>query len=335
MLNEVGFSRDHSGSMYGFKTKAAKDFNAQIHSVREGAHAGGIDALVSVVECGGGIRTVYAHQPVHMIPKMSSAQYRASGGTPLFDSIGKLIEMFQNTPRADDPDTSFLIMIITDGEENSSARWRYKLDAKIKELTKTDRWTFVWRVPVGYKQNLISQFDVPEGNVFEWETTDAGFAQAEAATQAGFSNYYAGVARGVKSTSTFFVNVDAKVMKKAISSGVLHDISDQVNIVACHGEQEIKPFVSTYFKRDYVKGCAFYQLNKTETIQADKEIAVRDLSNGKVYSGYEARDLLGLPHGDSCKVKPGDKAGFEIFVQSNSVNRKLMDKQQVLVWWRA
>lgn len=337
MKNFVGFVRDHSGSMFGFRKQAAADYNSNVHDLKEGSMASGLDTVVSVVECGGSISTVVANVPVHNLERLTTSGYRAQGGTPLFDAVGKLIDMFENTPDINDPDVSFLIMIITDGEENQSVRWKNRLKGKIQELTKTDRWTFVWRVPLNYKAQLVMEFGIPEGNVFEWDTNDTSggsFERATVVTSAGVQNYYSGLKAGVRSTKKFFkVDVNPKTMKKAIAAGDLDDVSSQVNIVACHGEQEISPFVSTYFNKPYKRGCAYYQLTKKETIQPRKKIAVRDLSNGKVFAGDQARDLLGLPDGEYITIAPGHKAGFEIFVQSGSVNRKLMDKQQVLVWW--
>ncbi len=45
----------------------------------------------------------------------------------------------------------------------------------------------------------------------------------------------------------------------------------------------------------YLIGHAYYQLTKTETIQPQKNIAVLELKTSKVYTGRQARDVLGLP----------------------------------------
>ena len=45
----------------------------------------------------------------------------------------------------------------------------------------------------------------------------------------------------------------------------------------------------------YRTGGAFYQLSKSEKIQARKQIAVLEKKTDRVYTGPEARALLGLP----------------------------------------
>jgi hypothetical protein len=73
----------------------------------------------------------------------------------------------------------------------------------------------------------------------------------------------------------------------------------------------------------YRQGSTFYQLVKTENIQPQKEVAVKDKANGKLYSGRAARQLLGLPDAHA-RVAPTQHPNYDIFVQSTSSNRKLV-----------
>jgi hypothetical protein len=49
----------------------------------------------------------------------------------------------------------------------------------------------------------------------------------------------------------------------------------------------------------YRLGSGYYQLTKTELIQAGKAIAVRHKASGRVYTGANARAMLGLPDAES------------------------------------
>jgi hypothetical protein len=77
-------------------------------------------------------------------------------------------------------------------------------------------------------------------------------------------------------------------------------------------------------------GDAFYELVKTERVQADKEIAVVENNTNKVFVGDGARHLLGLPD-HVVTVKPGMNPEYTIFVQSNSLNRHLPHGSQVML----
>ena len=81
------------------------------------------------------------------------------------------------------------------------------------------------------------------------------------------------------------------------------------------------------------RGAAFYLLMKPENeVQDHKQIAIRDKKTGVIYSGVNARQMLGLPYHGTVKVVPGNHGGYDIFIQSTSVNRKLVKGTQVLYW---
>lgn len=337
MKNYVGISRDHSGSMGNIALAAGRDYNDNIASLKEGATEHGIDTIVSVVKCGAGrpakvVREV-VNSNVQVLQPIKDREYIADGNsTPLFDSVGDLIEQLQAVPDADDINVSFVVMVITDGEENSSQKWTgQSISRKIKELQATDRWTFVFRVPRGYARNLTS-YGIPAGNILEWDQTDRGVQAASAATRSAVKSFYAARATGVKSTDKFYADL-SKVTLKEVKQELV-DISGQVNVyvvAAVNNGVQIRDFVEAQGVT-FSKGCAFYQLSKTEEVQDYKQIAIRDKKQGAVYSGFSARDMLGLPHTGTCKLAPGQHGQYEIFIQSTSVNRKLVKDTNVLVW---
>ena len=87
--------------------------------------------------------------------------------------------------------------------------------------------------------------------------------------------------------------------------------------------QDIKSFVldsGATFKI----GKGFYELTKSEEVQERKEIVLKDKVTGDLFSGKDARNIVGLPYGTRGKLTriPGFK--YDVFVQSTSVNRKLI-----------
>lgn len=83
-----------------------------------------------------------------------------------------------------------------------------------------------------------------------------------------------------------------------------------------------------------LKGAAFYQLTKAEkNVQSWKYILIRRKGSGEVYAGREdVRRMLGLPVGVDVGVNPGNHGDYDIFVQSASVNRKLVRGTDVVYW---
>jgi hypothetical protein len=77
-------------------------------------------------------------------------------------------------------------------------------------------------------------------------------------------------------------------------------------------------------------GRGFYQFTKTSTIQAHKEILLMEKETGDLFTGVQARQLLGLPCGMDVRVKPEYLAKYIPFVQSTSSNRKLLEGTKFL-----
>jgi len=92
-----------------------------------------------------GIDTVYESKPVADVPALV---LEPRGGTPLLDAVGDAVtslgKRLAAKPEAERPG-SVVVLIITDGEENSSTRFT---KAQVKELverqTTTYKWSFIY-----------------------------------------------------------------------------------------------------------------------------------------------------------------------------------------------
>jgi hypothetical protein len=71
-------------------------------------------------------------------------------------------------------------------------------------------------------------------------------------------------------------------------------------------------------------GRGFYEFTKTETIQGHKEIILQDRKSGDFFEGEKAREMLGLPIGETARIRPTALEKYAVFVQSTSANRKLI-----------
>ena len=345
MKQYIGFVRDHSVSMSTLASGAAKDYNSNVEAIRKEAERHQLDTIVSTVKCGvpgpsrdgwrrGYVEREVVNSSVHMLQPIKPRDYDTQGGsTPLFDSIGELIEIMKKVPDVDEKDVSFLVIAITDGEENDSVDWLApKLTKEIKRLQGTDRWTFTFRVPRGYGWHL-RDLGVPSGNILEWEQTEAGLRGSTTRTIDSVGNYFTARKRGVSSSKSFYADL------RDVTTGDLRkslgNITSQVEEYPVkHAGSEIRTFCEFNIcgGGKYIKGAAFYELTKPETVQNYKMIVVWDKVSAKFYGGVEARTMLGLPDLGEVRLRPGDHGQCDIFVQSTSVNRKLV-KGTRLIWW--
>lgn len=327
----LGIGRDHSGSMHSITRPAMRDFNETVASVASSSAATNQETIASVILFGvsGGPRFETVLTPIQNIPVLTS--YDSHGNTPLLDATGDLINHFEQIAKVD-PTAAFVIMMITDGEEYGSHRWRPNtLLDKIRQLQATDRWTFVFRVPKGYARKLTSQFGIPAGNILEWDQSERGVVEATAQTKSAFTDYFQARSLGATSTNKFYTNlkdVDVKTIQAS-----LVDISAHVRLMLTSAKEVIKPFCEAQTGKPFVKGAAFYQLTKTEPeVQDYKKVVIRHKVTGAVYGGPAARDLLGLPQHGMSFVKPGDHGDYDIYIQSTSINRVLPPGTQLLYW---
>ena len=332
MKNYIGLVNDHSGSMSYVSAQAIKDYNSNIESIKNAANTEQMDTVVSVVGFGTNTprniqRQVVVSNP-HVLRPIGS--WECYGKTPMYDGIGEMIDLLQSLPDAEDPNVSFLVMITTDGAENSSKKYHPNtLKKLIQQVTDTGRWSFAIRVPKGTNKTYFTSLGIPEGNIQEWDVSAKGMAVSTVQTQAAVSSYFRARSSGATSSSAFYADASN------VNVAALEDISNKVSLYVVPLDKtgiEIREFILKH-RMEYLKGSAFYQLTKTESkVSHTKQILVRDRATGKIFAGKEARKMIGLPDDRNARLHPGDHKNFDLFIQSESVNRKLVGGTGVIYW---
>ena len=82
--------------------------------------------------------------------------YSPNGMTALYDAIGKSVTKIQDIAKKEieKDEATVVVVIITDGYENSSTEFRYEqIQSMIKELEKSENWTF------SYLSNTLNAVD--------------------------------------------------------------------------------------------------------------------------------------------------------------------------------
>lgn len=135
---------DESGSMGNVKSDTIGGFNSFLETHQK---LGG-DAKLTLVKFDTKYSIVNNGTPVQDVLKLDKDTYYPGGMTALLDAVGKTIDevgkRLSGTPEDERPE-KVMVMIITDGEENSSKE--YTLDQvrnKIKEQQDTWKWEFVF-----------------------------------------------------------------------------------------------------------------------------------------------------------------------------------------------
>lgn len=333
MKNYISFINDHSGSMASLANAAKEDFNANITAVKEAATREMLDTVVSVAEVGlndGFPISVMVSNPHVLKPKTN---WPTPGGTPLWSVTLNLLKMLVALPDANRDTVSFLVMMTTDGQATDGEQARLRLKEAMQPLVASGRWSFVVRVPAGaskHYHNQLIDLGISEGNIQEWDTTVAGMAASTQKTTQAMGQFFSQRSTGVKASGSFYADA-SQVNLAALEELPQKEYSLYV-VPAVDNGIEIRPFILRH-RMEHLYGSAFYQLTKTEPkVQHNKQVLVRDRATGKVFHGKSARSMIGLPDDRNARLHPGDHKNFDIFIQSNSINRKLVGGTGVLYW---
>lgn len=331
IVNYIGFSLDHSGSMQGVTRQAMRDFNENIGIMRDKNSELDQDTFITVNKCGvASNKNEFSLVGVRVEQVSDLTRYEASGNTPLYDSIGDLIDNMKSSRQHEEGDNvSYLIMVITDGEENASRTWgAYSLKKEIERLQASGNWSFVFRVPYGQKDRIVYNLGVPSANVIEWDgRTESSLAKTTKVQTQSLDGYYNMRAVGQTQSQSFFATMSAD---DATIKSSLQDLTNEVWLWPVTQEAQIRDFVEQHIP-SYTKGKAFYQLTKSEEVQGYKDLIIQSKVDGKIYGGDDARALLNLPQTvGTIRVRPGQTGNYDVFIKSTSVNRKLLPNTRLL-----
>lgn len=329
-INHIAFVIDKSGSMDRLTDKVVAVFDKQIARLARRSQELDQETRVSVYLFDNTTQCVVYDKDVLRLPSLKDV-YHASGGTALLDATGKAIEDLGKTPELYG-EHSFLVYVLTDGEENSSRAYSpSKLSKTIANLP--DHWTFAAFVPDQNGVHEAKGFGFPKDNISVWSATGKGLEDAGEHMFKATDNFMENRAKGVRGTRSLLSFDTSGVTKKAVKANLdaLKATEYSIHHVRkTDAGSQIRDFVEKVTKKPYRQGSAYYQLTKKENVQSRKNICLREDSTGKIYTGDAVRDMLGLP-AHEVRVEPTDHPQFTFFVQSTSVNRKLVDGTCVIV----
>lgn len=325
-INHIAFVIDASGSMAGLSQSVVEIFDSQISYLAKRSKELDQETRASVYLFNDATRCLVFDMDVMRLPSLKEL-YAAGGNTALLDAVAKSIVDLEDTSTLYG-DHAFLIYALTDGEENRSTITAAQISKRINGLP--ENWTLGVLVPNQRGVNEAKRFGFPESNIQIWEVGSVGLKKASDVIQASTDSFLRGRALGVRGTKNLF-QVDVSNLSQTAIKQTLSELKpSDYEVLLVRKEAVIKPFVESWIPSGYVQGSAYYQLTKKETIQGSKQVCIQNKKNGKVYSGHAARQLLGLPSHE-VKVEPADFGDYNIYIQSNSSNRKLVAGTNLLV----
>ncbi len=159
---------DKSGSMSGLESDVVGGYNSLLDEQKklEG------EVKVTTILFDSAQKHLYDDLRIGETSKMSIEDYRPSGTTSLLDTIGLAMEEIVKIPQEERGHVIFSIM--TDGKENSSKEYTYRLIKRLVEEKEKEGWVFLFQAAnidafkegenLGIKREDVMQFKQKEVN---------------------------------------------------------------------------------------------------------------------------------------------------------------------------
>lgn len=328
-INHIALVLDRSVSMSNLAKQVTQVTDNLVKTLAAQSQTHDQETRITVYLFGSRIDCVYYDKDVLRLPSLAG-KYKIEGNTKLVSATLQAIRDLEKTATLYG-DHSFMLFVLTDGVENESNESdRLEIRKKLASLPK--EWTIACLVPNQMGIAEAKKWGFLESNIEKWDTTAQGVLEVGQKLERATNAYMTARSTGKFVGTANIFSLDPSSLSKAVSVGALDALKMHQYVTYRTGSQveEIRPFVERMSGIPYKLGTAYYQLTKNEHVQPQKQIAVRDKLSGTLYRGAAARQLLNLPDYE-VKVTPNHNSQYDIFIQSTSVNRKLMPSTDVLI----
>lgn len=142
-LTELVFILDRSGSMGGLESDTIGGFNGML--MKQKKEEG--EANVTTVLFDDSIEVIHDRFPIEVVKPLTDSDYYVRGCTALLDAVGstvKKIENIQNRLPEEMKAENIIFVITTDGQENASQEYSYKMVKTMIEKYQEVGWQFIF-----------------------------------------------------------------------------------------------------------------------------------------------------------------------------------------------
>ena len=168
---------DRSGSMNICIEQTVDGVNQQIRRIKEVAEKFPDQELVTSLTLFNNKATcVWNRLLPGQLRELTFSDYKPDRTTALLDAIGTTIREMQRTagPEIEANEASAVVVIITDGYENSSVRWSHEQVASlINELEQKGRWTFSYIGATLDAVEIAIRFSIKKDNAMQFNVSDS------------------------------------------------------------------------------------------------------------------------------------------------------------------
>jgi hypothetical protein len=157
---------DMSGSMAPQWDDTIGGANSYFEGLQEDSST---DYRVTIINFDTSYEVLCSDRPLSEVPKLTKRNYRPRGGTALYDAVGRAIKETESKVLEGE---KAIVVIITDGEENSSVKETERtIKPKIETLQGRGNWTFIYLGAVANAWDNASKMGIYSSNTLRYNKT--------------------------------------------------------------------------------------------------------------------------------------------------------------------
>ena len=204
----VALVLDRSSSMGAIRDQAISLFNEQLYTLQKAPEGAG-DTFITLVTFASDVQVPIMSAKPSGVSPLNPQTYVPDGWTSMYDGMGRAINLLRSHDVQEGEDRAFLVITITDGEENHSTEFTgTRLSSLIRELKATGRWSFTVAGANVNLDALADKLGIPKYNMYTFTSDAAGTYAASASTSRGLGTYLDNRAMGEQNVTTFYSKDD-------------------------------------------------------------------------------------------------------------------------------
>ena len=189
---EITLIVDRSGSMKGIGKEVIGGINAFYEEQKKQPG----EAVITYVQFDNVYETVFTKKPLNEVPPLNDSTFVPRGMTALNDAIGRTLNSIDKTTKAPQ-----MIMIMTDGEENSSQEYNQASVKKLVEESKALGWTILFMGANIDAFTVGGQYGIVANNIAQFAATGAGATAATMSVSSKMSSIRTAYSSGASGQS--------------------------------------------------------------------------------------------------------------------------------------
>jgi uncharacterized protein YegL len=177
----VSFLLDRSGSMGSIRDDVIGGFNQFLREQK--SQPGACRMTLVQFDSQAPFEVLADAVSVQDVAPLDAGRYQPRGGTPLYDALGALLDHADRHARGRDQDT--VVVVFTDGQENSSATWSREAVFERIEALKQQGWTFVFMGANQDSYAAAGRLGFATGSTSNWRVHDSSTALSQMSRSLG------------------------------------------------------------------------------------------------------------------------------------------------------